>query len=136
MKIRRAMTISAVLFLSCSIPAFAHHSFAVQYDAQKPVQVKGVVTKVEWTNPHARFYVDVKDSNGVVRNWNFEMASPNVLVRNGWKPNSMKPGDEVTVKGFEQRIPSTSGPVMAIAEGVTGSDGKQFFASAQQDLAK
>ena len=117
-------------------PVLAHHSFAVQYDAKKPVQLKGVVTKVEWTNPHARFYVDVKDEKGAVRNWNFEMASPNVLIRNGWKPNSMKIGDEITVSGYEQRIPPTSGPMMAIAEGVTASDGRKLFASTQSDLTR
>ena len=136
MKIRWAVATIGAALVASAAPAFAHHSFAVQYDASKPVQVKGVVTKVEWTNPHARFYVDVKDEKGAVRNWNFEMASPNVLIRNGWKPNSMKPGDEITVKGYAQRIPSTSGPVMAIAEGVTAADGRAMFASAQQDLAK
>jgi hypothetical protein len=136
MKIRWAMAIVSAACVTLVVPVTAHHSFAVQYDAQKPVQVKGVVTKVEWTNPHARFYVDVKDDKGTVRNWNFEMASPNVLIRNGWKPNSMKIGDEITVNGYEQRIKPASGPMMAIAEGVTASDGRKLFASAQQDLAR
>ena len=61
--------------------ALAHHSFAAEYDAKKPVTLKGTVTKVEWTNPHARFYIDVKDESGTVTNWNLELASPNVLIR-------------------------------------------------------
>jgi hypothetical protein len=67
-----------------SAPVFAHHSFEAEYDANKKVTVQGTVTKVEWMNPHARFYVDVKDESGVVKNWNFELGSPNVLKRQGW----------------------------------------------------
>jgi hypothetical protein len=75
---------AAVAALLATGTAMAHHSFAAEYDANKPVTLKGTVTKVEWTNPHARFYVDVKDASGQVTNWNLELASPNVLVRNGW----------------------------------------------------
>src|SRR5581483_6711521 len=71
---------------------FAHHSFAAEYDVKKPVTLKGTVTKVEWTNPHARFYIDVKDESGNVTNWNLELASPNVLVRNGWSRHTLKEG--------------------------------------------
>jgi hypothetical protein len=124
------------LAIACVVPAVAHHSFAAQYDATKPVEMKGVVTKVEWTNPHARFYIDVKDDSGSVRNWNFELASPNVLVRNGWKPNTLRIGDAISVAGFLSRITPTSGPMMAIASGVTSSDGRKLFASAQADLAR
>ena len=77
----------------------AHHSFAAQYDANKPVTLKGIVTKVEWTNPHARFYIDVTDADGKVVNWNLELASPNYLKRAGWSSTSLKQGDEVTVEG-------------------------------------
>ena len=62
----------------------AHHSFSAQYDSSKPIEMRGTVTKVEWTNPHARVYIDVRDDKGQIANWNFEMASPNILVRNGW----------------------------------------------------
>ena len=85
--------------LMSALPVLAHHSFAAEYDASKPVNLKGVVTKVEWTNPHARFYVDVKDENGKVTNWNFELASPNVLTRNGWTRHSLKEGDMIEVQG-------------------------------------
>jgi len=78
----------------------AHHSFSAEFDADKPLKMTGTVTKVEWMNPHAWFYVDVKDDNGVVANWGFELASPNILMRRGWSPSSMKAGDVVTVEAF------------------------------------
>lgn len=88
------------VLLSCSATAaLAHHSFAAQYDPDKPITLTGIVTKVEWTNPHARFYVDVEDQNGNVINWNLELASPNILVRNGWTRNFVEPGDQVRVEG-------------------------------------
>jgi len=128
--------LAGTLLLGCVMPAVAHHSFAAQYDANKPVEMKGLVTKVEWTNPHARFYIDVKDDRESVTNWNFELASPNVLVRNGWKPNTLRVGDAISVTGYLSRVTPTSGPMMAIASGVTASDGRKLFASAQADLAR
>src|SRR5690348_15612337 len=86
----------AIILVSCA-PLFAHHSGAAEFDSNKKIGLKGVVTKVEWTNPHAHFFIDVKDADGNVVNWNLELASPNVLVRNGWKRNSVKAGDTVTV---------------------------------------
>jgi outer membrane usher protein FimD/PapC len=82
------------------------------------------VTKIEWTNPHARFYVDVEDESGTVTNWNLELASPNVLTRNGWTRNALKAGDAVTVEGSKAR----SGANMANARTVTLADGRQVFA--------
>jgi DNA/RNA endonuclease YhcR with UshA esterase domain len=83
-------------------PVLAHHSFSAEYDRSKPITVKGTVTKVEWMNPHARFYVDVKDDSGAVTNWEFELGSPNGLMREGWSRNSLKEGDVVTVSGSRQ----------------------------------
>ncbi len=110
-------------------PVFAHHSFAAEYDASKPVDVKGVVTKVEWTNPHARFYVDVKDEKGNVTNWNFELASPNVLSRNGWTRHSLKEGDTISVQGSKAK----DGANLANARTVTLADGRKVFAGSATD---
>jgi len=85
---------AVVLAFQLSSTASAHHSFAAQYDSSKPIQMRGTVTRVEWTNPHARVYIDVRDDSGQIANWNFEMASPNILVRNGWKQNTVKVGDQ------------------------------------------
>ena len=89
MKISLLCGLLAVLGLS-ALPALAHHSFAAEYDAKKPIDLTGTVTKIEWMNPHARFYMDVKDDAGKVTNWEFELGSPNGLMRQGWTRNSMK----------------------------------------------
>jgi len=108
-----------------ALPVFAHHSFEAEYDASKPVTLKGTVTKVEWTNPHARFYIDVKDASGNVTNWNLELGSPNGLMRRGWTRNSLKVGDLVSVEGSQAKDASK----MANARAVTLADGKKVFAS-------
>jgi hypothetical protein len=82
-----------------ALPILAHHSFAAEYDDTKPVKFSGVVTKVEWMNPHVYFYLDVTDESGTVTNWALEMGPPNGLERSGWTRNTMKVGDEVTVEG-------------------------------------
>jgi len=115
---------SAGLLAIAAAPAAAHHSFAAEYDAAKPVTLKGTVTRIEWTNPHARFYVDVKDPDGTVVNWNLELASPNVLVRQGWTRQSLKIGDEITVTGSSAK----DGSKMANARNVTLAGGKRVFA--------
>jgi len=115
-----------------SAPILAHHSFAAQYDATKPVEMRGTVTKVEWTNPHARLYIDVKDDTGQTANWNFEMASPNILVRNGWKQHTVNIGDQITVAGYMAR----KGERMAIAGTVADANGKPLFASNPTDIGR
>jgi hypothetical protein len=116
------------LFVS-SIPLLAHHSFQAEYDAAKPLALTGTVTKLEWTNPHARFYIDVKDQSGKVTSWNFELASPNVLRRLGWNRDMMKPGDVVTVKGHRAKDDST----WANANTVMLSDGRTMSAGSSAD---
>jgi hypothetical protein len=128
MKIR-LISLLACLPFAAAAPAFAHHSFAAEYDAAKPVTLKGTVTKVEWTNPHARFYIDVKNDDGTKTNWNLELASPNYLKRAGWSSESLKQGDLVTVEGSLAR----SGANMANARAVTLASGQRVFARAATD---
>ena len=107
-----------------AVPAIAHHSFAAEYDAAKPITLTGTVTKVEWMNPHARFYIDVKDESGKMINWELELGSPNGLMRRGWTRHSMKEGDVVTVQGSLAK----DGSSLANARTVKLSDGRQLFA--------
>lgn len=108
------------VLLAVPAASFAHHSFQAEYDVNKPLTLTGTVTKFEWTNPHARFYIDVKDQDGKVSNWNFELASPNVLRRLGWTREMMKPGDTVTVKGHQ----SKDGAAWGNANSVALADGR------------
>jgi hypothetical protein len=116
----------AVAFaLSClAVPLVAHHSWSSDYDADKPVTVKGVVTKVEWTNPHTHFYIESKDEKGTVTTWNFEMASTLALERSGWSRKTLQVGDQVTITGFGGRAVTER----AIAQTITTADGRALFA--------
>jgi hypothetical protein len=106
--------------------ALAHHSFAAEFDSTKPITISGCVTKLEWMNPHARFYLDVRDASGKVTNWEFELGSPNGLLRAGWTRSSLKIGDDVTVKGFR----SKDGSNLVNAVSVSMSDGKGVLSGA------
>jgi len=110
--------------LAAAIPALAHHSFSAEYDSKKPITISGVVTKMEWMNPHARFYVDVKDADGKVTNWNFELGAIPVLLKQGWRKDSLKQGDQITVEGSMAKDGSKS----ANARSVVLSDGRRVFA--------
>jgi len=101
--IRRGFGIATAGLLLVAMPVLAHHSFQAEYDENKLVTVNGTVTKVAWTNPHVMLNVDVRDDRGNVANWEMELASPNGLLRQGWKLDSLKPGDQVTVSGYAAR---------------------------------
>ncbi len=129
MKNKSMIFLSGILLALGAAPALAHHSFAAEYDSTKPVTLKGSITKMEWQNPHARFYVDVTDETGKVTNWEFELGSPNGLMRRGWTRNSLKPGDTVTVEGYLAK----DGSKLANARNVTLGDGRKIFAGSADD---
>jgi hypothetical protein len=118
------VSLLVVVVWASAIPVLAHHSFGAEYDATKPITLKGVITKVEWTNPHSHFYLDVTDDKGSVVNWKFEGYNPAVLYRIGWKKETMiKPGDKITVFGWRAR----DGGNWAHSREITLSDGKKLF---------
>jgi hypothetical protein len=106
-------------------PAAAHHSWQAEYDPKKVITLKGVVTKIEWTNPHVRIYVDVKDDKGGVVNWDLELQSVNTLTRAGWDRNVIKVGDGLTVDAWVARDGSKRGNAR---ENITLGDGRKIFA--------
>ncbi len=113
------------LFLIGATPALAHHSFGAEYDGDKPMTLTGVVTKIEWTNPHTFVHLDVTDKNGVVSSWKFEGYPPSVLIRNGWRRDvTMKIGDTVTIFGWRARDNTNS----VHSRTVTFKDGKKLEA--------
>ena len=121
---RKVLALAAVLLLPSPAAVGAHHGFSSEYDEKKPVTLTGTVSKIEWTNPHARFYIDVKDASGKATNWNFELASLNSLRRNGWTQFTLKVGDVVTASGYA----ALSGVPMANASSVRLADGTRLFA--------
>jgi hypothetical protein len=127
-----SIAFACVVWTASGLPALAHHSGAAEFDSHKKVDLTGVVTKVEWTNPHAHFYIDVKDSNSGVNNWNLELASPNVLIRNGWHRNSIKAGDTVSVTGIQAKDSSN----YASAGVITFPDGHKLTFLAGEEPAK
>ena len=123
MKIRLlALAIAGLLVPVAS--AFAHHAFVAEYDAKKPITLTGVVTKVEWMNPHVFFYIDVKDSGGKVTNWRGEGGNLSGLMRRGWRKDSLKIGETVTIEGSLAK----NGQALVNARSVTLADGKKLFA--------
>lgn len=130
MRIQFGVAAAGVVLLLAAVPVVAHHSFAAEFDATRPVKVQGVVTKVEWQNPHTFFYLDVTDdTTKKVTNWAFEMGSPNGLMRNGWTRNSMKVGDVVSVEGSLARDGSAFGNARVV---ILASTGQRLFAASSQ----
>jgi len=132
MRLVLSCAIACATWLAFGLPASAHHSGAAEFDSNKKIDLTGVVTKVEWTNPHAHFYMDVKDAGGTVANWNLELASPNVLIRNGWKRNSLKPGDMVSVTGIRAK----DSPTIGSASVITFPDGHKLTFLAGEEAPK
>ena len=129
-----AMTVAGLTSMAAPRPAVAHHSFSAEFDASKPFKMTGQVTKVEWTNPHTFFYVDVtNEKTGKVETWAMEMGSPNALMRAGWTRNSMKAGDIVTVEGSLAKDGSHTGNARSVLLAATG---KQLFAASSQGEAR
>jgi hypothetical protein len=120
---RIALSVIGVALLSAQALS-AHHSFAAEFDRNSPVTLTGSVTRVDWGNPHIWVFMDVKDDTGKVSNWGVEGGAPNALFRNGWRKDSLKVGDTVTVEGFK----SKDGLPRANANRVTLPDGRRVFA--------
>ncbi len=121
-----AVLIAAAVVATAATRLTAHHSFAAQYDRDKPVTLKGAVTRIEWANPHIYFYMDVQEAAGVV-NWAIEGGAPTSLYRAGWRKDSMKIGDVVTVNGFLAR----DGTKLANMRNAILADGREVFGGQQ-----
>jgi uncharacterized protein DUF6152 len=131
-EVKNKLGILGVGLVAAAIPMLAHHSFEAEYDFNKPMKVTGTVTKMEWMNPHAHFYVDVKDDSGKVTNWNFELGAIPVLLKQGWRKDSLKAGDQVTVEGY---LPKDGTKAMGNARRVTLPDGRRVFGGSSADAA-
>lgn len=128
-KLQMTVLVASLGWFPAVEPVVAHHAFAAVFDANKPIKLTGVVTKVEWQNPHAWFYVDVKDETGKVTNWGLELGSPNGLIRAGWTRNSLKVGDVVAVEGARARDGSDIGNARVV---ILASTGQRLFAASSQ----
>ena len=122
--LRRSTTVLLLTLAATCLPnlAAAHHSFAAEFSRDLPIEVTGAVIRVEWTNPHARFYVEAQEDGKPVE-WDFELTTPNILMRRGWSRSSLQPGDKVTVKGWRAR----NDPHVGNASSVTLASGKELF---------
>ena len=132
MKKTKSLFALAACLLGGSVSMSAHHSFQAEYDATKTITVKGTIQKLEWVNPHAYFWIDVKDASGKVTNWNFELGAIPVLLKQGWRKDSLKQGDQVTVEGY---LPKDGTKSMANARRVTLPDGRRVFGGSSADVA-
>ena len=128
MKAKFALFFIALVAASSPTQLFAHHSFAAEFDSNSPIEVEGIVIKIEWANPHTYFYIEVETDQGDFEEWALEMGSPNQLVRRGWSRNSLKIGDVVTVTGSRAR----DGKAKANAQTVVLDSGERLFSVTSQ----
>ncbi len=119
-----AKLVAGIALLVLALPAAAHHAFAAEFDATKPVKLRGKITKMEWINPHAWMHLRVVDEDGNVESWMIEAGPPGALVRRGWSKHSVRPGTEVLVEGYQ----ATDGALRANGRDVTFPDGRRLFA--------
>ena len=122
-KFFRVVAGAALLLGAAAMPVIAHHSFAAEFDAKKPVKLRGTVKKMEWINPHSWIHIDVKNDDGSVQTWMVEGGAPNALIRRGWNRDSLKPGTEILVEGFQAK----DGATRANGRDITFPDGKKLF---------
>jgi len=115
--------VAGVLAAAAALPALAHHSFAAEFDASKPVKLEGVVTKMEWINPHSWIHIDVTTSSGEVQHWMVEGGAPNALLRRGWTKASLPAGSKIMVQGFQAK----DGSLRANGRDITFADGSKLF---------
>jgi len=126
-------TLAVLLFFAFAVPLVAHHSFSAEYDAKAPVSFKGYVTKLEWMNPHVWFYVDVKDDKGnVIAKWDCEAGNPNALARQGWRRDSLKVGDLISVEGSRAK----DGSFTMNARSIVLASGKRVLAGSSGDAER
>ena len=118
-----SVLIASAALLAAAAPVLAHHSFAAEFDAKKPVKLQGTVTKMEWINPHAWIHMEVKKPDGTVENWEIETGNPSALIRRGFNKNSLPAGTEITVSGFRAK----DGGLRANGRDLTFKDGKRLF---------
>lgn len=128
MKSGRAILL-AIVSLMAALPAFAHHSFAAEFDENKPIALTGIVTKIDWGNPHVYFYIDVKDEKGTMTNWGVESSSVGELMHRGWQRGNLKIGDTVKVQGFVAK----DGSHLLGVRLLTFPDGRKVFTGAAGD---
>ena len=120
MRTKLAVLVAGLALVWLAVPVVAHHAVGAEYDAERPITLNGTVTKIEWTNPHSRIYMDVKEADGTVVNWNMELTARSSLVRQGWTSRTVAVGDVLTVEGNLAR----SGAKMINARSITTADGR------------